>query len=165
MKVDSEGYCQGEKIFNTNVAGNYRLDAGGVLFFSARVPATQVYTKTKLPPTPPPVPEQGTVRISSPAQNQRIPIAWPAFELRFEDNPTHNIDPDGGVKVEWQRFVNGQWVPHPGPPTKVDHWKVSGSGHGVPADAVVAVARVLDRDSGPVSGAAHQALVFCNKSS
>lgn len=123
--VHGQWYCQGEKFFSTNVPLNYAPVAGGTLFFSAKVPANQVYTKIKPPPTPPLVPEQGAVRISSPTQNQRIPIAWPAFELRFEDNPTHNIDPDGGVKLEWKRFLNGQWVSHLGPPTHVEHWKMT----------------------------------------
>lgn len=132
------GYnCTGEKALSTTMKVLFWWKKLPLL--AGNVPANQAYTETKpaqppppppaktetkpAPPPPPPMP--GAVTIVSPTQNQAIPITSAYFELKFEDNPTHNINPDGAVKMEWQRFVNGQWVSYTGPPTYVEYYKMT----------------------------------------
>lgn len=119
------GYnCTGDKSLNTDLkslVGWERLP-----LFQSIVPENQVYTATQpLVAAPPAPPVPGAVRIVSPAQNQAIWLTTGSLEVKFGDNPTAKPDPDGAVKLEWQRFVTGQWVSHPGPPTYVQYYKMT----------------------------------------
>jgi len=118
--------CTGEKALNSDV--KVLVGWKQLPLFHSIVPENQVYTATATQPlvaSPPPPPVPGAVRIVSPGQNQAIWLTTGSFEVKFDDNPTAKPDPDGAVKLEWQRFVNGQWVSHPGPPTYVQYYKMT----------------------------------------
>jgi len=111
--------CTGEKKYSTDmkviVWWKERPLLGGA------VPANQVFQALSSPPA-----EPGVVRIVSPTQNQAIPITKGFFEVKFEDSPAVKPDPDGAVKLEWQRFDGRSgWAPHPGPPTYVEYYKMT----------------------------------------
>ena len=116
--------CTGEKWLNSDLkplVAWHRLP-----LFHSMVPKNQAHTATRpLVASPPFPPVTAAVRIVSPGQNQAIWLTTGSFEVKFEDNPTVKPDPDGAVKLEWQRFVNGQWVSHPGPSTYVQHYKMT----------------------------------------
>ena len=117
--------CTGEKNLNSDL--KVLVGWKQLPLFHHFVPENQVYTATATQPlvaSPPSPPVPGAVRIVSPAQNQAM-LAQGSFEVKFEDNPTAKPNPDGAVKLEWQRFVNGQWVSHPGPPTYVQYYKMT----------------------------------------
>lgn len=118
--------CTGEKALNSDL----KVLVGWKQrpLFHHFVPENQAYTGTATQPlvaSPPSPPVPGAVRIVSPAQNQAILLAQGSFEVKFDDNPTAKPDADGAVKLEWQRFVYGLWVSHPGPPTYVQYYKIT----------------------------------------
>ena len=118
--------CTGEKSLNSDL--NILIGWKRLPLFHSIVPENQAYTGTATQPlvaSPPSPPVPGAVRIVSPGQNQAILLAQGPFEVKFEDNPTAKPDADGVVKLEWQRFVYGLWVSHPGPPTYVQYYKMT----------------------------------------
>jgi hypothetical protein len=125
--------CTGEKAFNSTFTKIKVHWVEKLPLFAGSVPASQVGTVSQpltSPLPPPPPPEPGLVKIVSPTQNQAIPISKGSFEVKFEEKPNVMPKPDGAVKLEWQRFVTGSspygaWVPHPGPPTYVEYYKMT----------------------------------------
>lgn len=136
--------CTGQKFLNNGtklvITKYWKLP-----LLAGSVPANQVGTVSQpLTSPPPPPPEPGLLRIVSPTQNQAIPTSKGFFEVKFEEKPNVKPKPDGGVKLQWQRFATGPsggpygaygaWVPHPGPgprgshpgpPTYVEYYKMT----------------------------------------